>query len=51
MADAIWLTGPGRRQMAPGGTNAQEIAKGTRGSVETTWVHNIFMNNHVNIFT
>lgn len=48
MADAIWLVGPGRRQLTVDNVNAREIPKGARGSVETTWLHYLFLNNHVN---
>ncbi|KAH6609161.1 hypothetical protein Trco_002507 [Trichoderma cornu-damae] len=48
-ADALWLAGPGRRQIAEAsGKASRELEKGSRGSVETVLLHYFFMNNHVN---
>ncbi|KAL7796736.1 hypothetical protein V8C37DRAFT_371307 [Trichoderma ceciliae] len=48
-ADALWLAGPGRRQIVKeSGKTSQEMAKGSRGSVETVLLHYFFMNNHIN---
>ncbi|RFU73921.1 hypothetical protein TARUN_8302 [Trichoderma arundinaceum] len=47
-ADALWLAGPGRRQIEKAsGKASREVAKGGRGSVETVLLHYFFMNNHV----
>lgn len=48
MADAMWLAGPGRHQIAMKSGTAQEKPKGARGALETTWMHHLYMNNHVN---
>ncbi|PTB65866.1 hypothetical protein BBK36DRAFT_20612 [Trichoderma citrinoviride] len=51
-ADALWLAGPGRRQIEKkSGKASQEIARGARGSVETVLLHYFFMNNHINTLT
>lgn len=51
-ADALWLAGPGRRQISKaGGKGSREVAKGARGSVETMMLHYFFMNNHINTLT
>ncbi|RDA85961.1 hypothetical protein CP532_0834 [Ophiocordyceps camponoti-leonardi (nom. inval.)] len=52
MADALWLAGPGRRQIAEAsGKVSREVVKGARGSVETVLLHYLFMNNHVATLT
>ncbi|PFH57034.1 hypothetical protein XA68_15606 [Ophiocordyceps unilateralis] len=49
MADALWLAGPGRRQIAKAsGKVSREVVKGARGSAETVLLHYLFMNNHGN---
>ncbi|TFB02953.1 hypothetical protein CCMA1212_005172 [Trichoderma ghanense] len=51
-ADALWLAGPGRRQIEKeSGKASQEMAKGARGSVETVVLHYFFLNNHINTLT
>ncbi|RDA91535.1 hypothetical protein CP533_4357 [Ophiocordyceps camponoti-saundersi (nom. inval.)] len=48
MADALWLAGPGRRQIAKAsGKVSREVIKGARGSMETVLLHYLFINNHV----
>lgn len=50
LADAMWLAGPGRREIVQAsGKASQEINKGSRGSVETVWLHYLFNNNHINL--
>ncbi|KAF4592157.1 hypothetical protein GQ602_002456 [Ophiocordyceps camponoti-floridani] len=47
MADALWLAGPGRRQIARvSGKVSREVIKGARGSAETVLLHYLLMNNH-----
>ncbi|KAK1245845.1 hypothetical protein MKX07_004914 [Trichoderma sp. CBMAI-0711] len=51
-ADALWLAGPGRRQIEKeSGKASQEMPRGARGSVETVLLHYFFMNNHINTLT
>ncbi|PHH73529.1 hypothetical protein CDD80_3751 [Ophiocordyceps camponoti-rufipedis] len=47
MADALWLAGAGRRQIAKAsGKVSREMIKGARGSAETVLLHYLLMNNH-----